>query len=226
MLVRENVLSFAEVKAEGDVLRRNQLTRIRQLRESDLDVGIYRVSWQIDPDQIYVVVDVETTGGRPPNHRMTEIGAVKILNGEVIDSFQSLLDPERHIPSHITRLTGITNEMVTDAPLFADIATDFAAFMEGAIFCAHNVNFDYGFVSAEYQRLDQWFRYPKLCTVQKMRQHYPGHASYSLKNLCLDFEISLDTHHRALCDAQAAAELLKLINLKRMPARSRPADAA
>jgi len=226
MRVKANYHSFVEVKSEGDVLRRNQLTRIRQLRECGLDVEIYRVGWQVDPDQVYVVVDVETTGGRPPHHRMTEIGAVKIQNGEIIDRFQSLLNPDRHIPSNITRLTGISNEMVADAPHFADIADDFAVFMQGAIFCAHNVNFDYSFVSAEYERLDQWFRYPKLCTVQKMRQFYPGYPSYSLKNLCGEFEISLDTHHRALCDAEAAGELLKLINAKRIPQQVGSPDVA
>ena len=217
MLLKDNRVSFAEVKAEGDSLRRNQLTRIRQMRESGLDVGLYRVAWEVDPDQTYVVVDVETTGGRPPFHRVTEVGAVKIRNGEVIDTFQSLVNPERHIPANITRITGISNAMVADAPVFAGIADDFAAFMEGAIFCAHNVNFDYGFISAEYRRLEQWFRYPKLCTCAKMRQLYPGYRSYSLKNLCREFEIPLETHHRALCDAQAAGELLNLINLKRMP---------
>ena len=224
MLIKDNRATFAEVKAEGDSLRRNQLTRIRQLRESGLDVGIYRVAWEVDPDQTYVVVDVETTGGRPPHHRVTEVGAVKIRGGEVIDTFQSLVNPERHIPAHITRITGISNAMVADAPTFAQIADDFAAFMGEAIFCAHNVNFDYGFISAEYRRLERWFRYPKLCTCAKMRQLYPGLRSYSLKNLCREYEIPLETHHRALCDAEAAGQLLNLINAKRMPSRDRPRD--
>ena len=225
MLIKDNRVSFAEVKAEGDSLRRNQLTRIRQMREAGLDVDIYRVAWEVDPDQTYVVVDVETTGGRPPFHRVTEVGAVKIRNGEVIDTFQSLINPERHIPGHITRITGISNAMVADAPVFAEIADGFAEFMEGAIFCAHNVNFDYGFISAEYRRLERWFRFPKLCTCQKMRQLYPGYRSYSLKNLCREFEIPLETHHRALCDAQAAGELLNLVNLKRAPRPGREPDA-
>jgi len=225
MLIKDNTARFVEVKAEGDSLRRHQLTRLRQLKASGLDVDLVRVAWEVDPDQTYVVVDVETTGGRPPFHRMTEIGAVKIRGGEVIDTFSSLLNPDRHIPANITRITGISNAMVAGAPRFHEIADAFADFMGDAIFCAHNVNFDYGFISAEYKRLDRWFRYPKLCTCAKMRQHYPGYRSYSLKNLCREFEIPLETHHRALCDAEAAAGLLNLINARRAPDLAN-ADAA
>ena len=105
--------------------------------------------------------------------------------------------------------------MVSDAPLFANIAAEFEAFMDGAIFVAHNVNFDYGFVGREYARIGRNFRYPKLCTCASMRRFYPGRKSYSLANLCRDFGIALDNHHRALCDAKAAAELLLLVNERR-----------
>ena len=83
------------------------------------------------------------------------------------------------------------------------------------IFVAHNVNFDYGFISQEYTRLERQFRFPKFCTCAGMRRHYPGHRSYSLGSLCDIYEISLEHHHRALCDAEAAAKLLNLINRKR-----------
>jgi len=147
---------------------------------------------------------------------MTEIGAVKVQNGQVIDEFQTLLNRERSIPAMITRLTGITNDMVKDAPLFSDIADSFADFLGDAIFAAHNINFDYGFVSAEYARLGRKFRHSKICTCASMRKYYPGYRSYSLKNLCEEFHINLDSHHRALCDAKAAAELLFLVNDRRM----------
>jgi DNA polymerase-3 subunit epsilon len=116
-------------------------------------------------------------------------------------------------------LTGITNEMVRNAPVFAEIANSFISFMGDAIFVAHNVNFDYGFISCEYQRLDRRFRFPKLCTCAGMRRQYPGHRSYSLGPLCGLYEISLDNHHRALCDARAAGHLLNLINRKREQVR-------
>ena len=105
--------------------------------------------------------------------------------------------------------------MVRDAPLFADIADSFMQFMANGIFVAHNVNFDYGFISYEYERLERRFRFPKLCTCAGMRRRYPGHESYSLGNLTQIYSIDLRDHHRALCDARAAAHLLNLINGKR-----------
>jgi DNA polymerase-3 subunit epsilon len=176
---------------------------------------VMRVQWIIDPQQPYVVVDVETTGGRGDNHRVTEIGAVKVIDGRVVERYQTLLNPQRTIPPNIIRLTGITPAMVADAPCFADIADDFEAFMEGAIFVAHNVEFDFGFIAREFARLGRAFRYPKLCTCASMRRLYPGHRSYSLAALCTQFDIPLRQHHRALCDAEAAAELLILVNEKR-----------
>jgi len=216
MLIENGAARFIEIKATGDVIRRNQLTRIRQLRTAGFKAEILQVSWTVDPNQTYVVVDVETTGGRSGLHRVTEIGAVKVRGGKVIDEWSSLINPQRSIPANITRITGITQDMVADAPVFADVAESFAAFMGDAIFAAHNVNFDYGFISAEFQMVDRRFRHPKICTCSSMRKLYPGHASYSLKNLCREFHIDLKSHHRALCDAKAAAELLFLVNEKRL----------
>lgn len=216
MVIENDTCRFVEIKATGDVIRRNQLTRIRQLRTAGYRADIVQVGWTIDPEQTYVVVDVETTGGRPGLHRVTEIGAVKIRGGKVIDEWSSLINPQRSIPPNITRITGITHEMVKDAPVFAQVAESFAEFMGESIFAAHNVNFDYGFISAEFQMIDQRFRHPKICTCSSMRKLYPGYPSYSLKNLCREFQIDLKSHHRALCDAKAAAELLFLINDKRL----------
>lgn len=219
MAVKDGEVQFVEVKAAGDVVRRNQLTRLMQLRNAGFEADIVRVEWIVDPNQTYVVVDVETTGGRAGHHRVTEIGAVKVRDGKVIDEWQTLLNPERSIPPFITRLTGISQDMVKDAPLFTDVADSFANFMESAIFVAHNVNFDYGFMSFEFKQTGRSFKHPKLCTVSTMRKHYPGYRSYSLKNLCAEFGIDLNSHHRALCDAKAAAELLMLVNDKRMCAQ-------
>ena len=106
--------------------------------------------------------------------------------------------------------------MVRDAPVFAQVAEHLSAFLDDSVFVAHNVNFDYGFIAQEYQRLDRRIRYPKFCTCAGMRRYYPGHRSYSLRNLCGLYQIDLEQHHRALCDAEAAARLLNLINRKRM----------
>jgi len=215
MLVEDGSVRFVEVKAEGDQLRRNQLLRIRQLREAGFNADVLRVRWVLDPHQAYVVVDVETTGGRGENHRVTEIGAVKVRNGQLVDRFHTLLNPQRTIPPGITRLTGISASMVVDAPYFIDIADDFEEFLRDSIFVAHNVEFDYGFIAGEFKRIGRQLRLPKLCTCASMRRLYPGHRSYSLAALCSAFDIPLKSHHRAMCDAEAAAELLLLINEKR-----------
>lgn len=215
MLLNNGVASFLEVKAEGDAIRRNQLTRLRQLGNAGLPARIARVEFKFDPDQDYVVVDIETTGAWASGDRITEIGAIKIRNHEVIDEWHSLVNPQRHIPARITQLTGITNSMVQDAPVFAELADSLMTFMTDSIFVAHNVSFDYGFIAYEYNRLERTFRFPKLCTCAGMRKRYPGHKSYSLGSLCEIYGISLEDHHRALCDARAAAGLLNLINKQR-----------
>ena len=208
-------LIFTEIKTDGDQLRRNQMHRLQQLQQAGFQADINRVQWVIDPTQAYVVVDVETTGGKGRHHRITEIGAVKVVGDGVVDSFKTLINPERPIPAGITRLTGITNEMVESAPVFSEIADAFAAFTEDAIFVAHNVEFDYGFIHSEFERLDRRYRRPKLCTCASMRKLYPGQQSYALASLCAAYDIPLRSHHRALCDAEAAAQLLLLINEKR-----------
>lgn len=215
MLIDCDGVRFIEVKTEGDQLRRNQLLRLSQLHEAGFRADVLRLRWVLDPDQHYAVVDIETTGGPGEHHRVTEIGAVKLRDGRVVDRFQTLLNPQRSIPSNIQRLTGITPAMVEGAPYFVDIADEFEAFLKDAIFVAHNVEFDYGFIAREFARLGRSFRYPKLCTCASMRKFYPGQRSYSLASLCRNFDIPLKQHHRALCDAEAAAELLLLINEKR-----------
>ena len=216
-LMTENceAVSFVEVKAEGDVIRRNQLTRLRQLNNAGIRAEIARVDFRFDPEQDYVVVDIETTGSWSNGDRITEIGAVKIRNHEVVGEWHSLINPRRSIPANITRLTGINSEMVQGAPAFEEVADSFMQFMGEGIFVAHSVNFDYGFIAYEYERLERRFRFPKLCTCAGMRRRYPGHNSYSLGNLCETYNIDLKDHHRALCDARAAAQLLNLINQQR-----------
>ena len=218
MLVRGSSLCFVEVKAEGDQIRRHQLARLNLLRELGFSADIARVAYRTDPEQTYVVVDVETTGGRPPNDRVTEIGAVRIRGGEVVGEWHSLINPDRHIPAFITELTGIDDRMVANAPRFGDIAESLAEFLKGSVFVAHNVNFDYGFISGEFKRHGLAFRLPKLCTCASMRKYYPGHGSYGLGPLSREYGIRLDNHHRALDDARAAAELLKLVNERRLAA--------
>ncbi len=216
LVIESGSARFIEVKAEGDQLRRNQLKQIVAMEDAGLEVEVNRLEWICDPDQIYVVVDIETTGSRARSNRVTEIAAVKIRGNEVIDEWQSLINPCRSIPANITQLTGITNQMVSDAPVFQEVAEAFEQFSEGAVFVAHNVRFDYGFICDEFRRIDRIYRRPTLCTCVEMRKWYKGLRSYSLANLCAEYEIELTTHHRAMCDAKAASELLFMINEKRL----------
>jgi DNA polymerase-3 subunit epsilon len=216
MLIEHEKLRFEEVKSEGDQLRRNQLLSIQKLQSLGFDVRITNVNWTIDPMQPYAVIDIETTGGRAQHHRITEVGIVKMIGGEVVAQWQSLINPQRRIPQNITSLTGIDNDMVAQAPLFAEVADDIDTFTEGCVFVAHNVNFDYGFIKEEFNRLERRFRRPKLCTVREMRKHYKGLPSYSLANLTKHFSIDMQRHHRAMSDAIAAGELLNMVNEKRL----------
>ncbi len=159
----------------------------------------------------YAIVDIETTGGRASRDKITEI-AVVIHDGErILDSFESLVNPECYIPYGITQLTGITQEMVADAPKFYEIAKQFVEITEGAVFVAHNVRFDYGFIREEFARLGYTYSRKQLCTVRLSRKSFPGLPSYSLGNLIRHFRISVNGRHRAMADVMATVQLFERI---------------
>ncbi|MBD0411627.1 exonuclease domain-containing protein [Pseudoalteromonas distincta] len=211
MVINNGQVHFEEVKAPGDKLRRNQLTTIDNLKNVGFTVHIAAVKWFVDPNRVYSVVDIETTGGLKGGNRITEIGLVKVQHGKVIDTWTSLVNPERHIPGFITSLTGISDSMVRNAPVFADIVKPLLDILAGSIFVAHNVNFDYGFIKKECEMAGHFFKMPKMCTVVESRKAFKGLKSYSLGNLSAHFNLNLTSHHRALADATATAELLLLI---------------
>ena len=211
MVINNGQVHFEEVKAPGDKLRRNQLTTIDNLKKVGFTVHIAAVKWFVDPNRVYSVVDIETTGGLKGGNRITEIGVVKVQHGKVIDTWTSLVNPERHIPGFITSLTGISDSMVYNAPVFADIVKPLLDKLAGSIFVAHNVNFDYGFIKKECEMAGHFFKMPKMCTVVESRKAFKGLKSYSLGNLSAHFNLNLTSHHRALADATATAELLLLI---------------
>ncbi len=130
----------------------------------------------------YVVVDVETTGGTPSRgHRVTEIAAVVVQGGEVRDVFETLVNPQRPIPPEIIRLTGITAEMVRDKPAFRDVCQEVVSTLAGHVFVAHNVMFDWRFVSAEVERAaGRQLEGRRLCTVRLARKLLPQLRSRSL----------------------------------------------
>lgn len=143
--------------------------------------------------------------------RITEI-AIVVHDGEkVVNTFSTLLNPERSIPWQITQITGITDEMVVNAPKFFEVAKQIVQLTEGKIFVAHNVNFDYSFVREEFLRLGYDFQRRQLCTVRLSRKVFPGLSSYSLSNLKKHFQIHAEKSHRALDDTLATTRLFEKI---------------
>jgi len=160
---------------------------------------------------MFAIIDVETTGGTARHERITEIAIVLHDGTQVVDTFSTLLNPERSIPWSITQLTGITDDMVAHAPRFYEVAKQIVQMTEGAVFVAHNVSFDYGFVREEFARLGYPFSRKQLCTVRLARQVFPGLPSYSLGNLKRHFGIFSEKSHRALDDTLATVEIFERI---------------
>ena len=156
----------------------------------------------------YAVIDIETTGGMANRDRITEVGIVIHDGDNIIAEYETLVNPGRSIPSNITQITGITNDMVIDAPKFYEVAKTIVEMTEGAIFVAHNVRFDYGFIKHAFAELGYTFTKRQLCTVKLSRKAFPGLRSYSLGNLIQHFDIHVKSRHRALDDARATAILL------------------
>jgi DNA polymerase-3 subunit epsilon len=160
---------------------------------------------------MYAIIDIETTGGSSKTEKITEI-AIYLHDGEKITGeFVSLINPERNIPYFITNLTGITNEMVADAPCFYQVAKTIVELTEGRTFVAHNARFDYSFIRQEFKALGFNFRRNVLDTVGLSRRILPGHASYSLGNICRDLNITINGRHRAGGDAFATTKLFEIL---------------
>lgn len=159
----------------------------------------------------YSIIDIETTGGSRNNHKITEIAIINLDGDKVVETFSTLINPEKRIPLNITYLTGITNEMVEHSPKFYEVAKKIVQMTEGRIFVAHNVFFDYNFIKHEFSELGFQFKREKLCTVRLGRKYLPGHKSYSLGKLCADLEIEIENRHRAMGDAMATVILFKKI---------------
>ena len=156
---------------------------------------------------MYAIIDIETTGGHPSANAITEI-SVYISDGKnVINQFETLVNPEITIPPYIQAFTGISNEMVQDAPTFGDIAPKLKEILDGNIFVAHNVNFDYSFIKHQFELVGIPYQSKKLCTVRLSRKIVPGYRSYSLGNICASLDIPLSNRHRAGGDAMATLQL-------------------
>lgn len=160
---------------------------------------------------MFAIIDVETTGMTARFDRITEIAIILHDGQRVVDSFTTLLNPERPIPATITQVTGIHDALVADAPKFYEVARRIVEVTADAIFVAHNVSFDYNFVREEFNRLGYNFQRRQLCTVRMARKAFPGLASYSLTNLKRHFGIRAARSHRAMDDALATVQVFERI---------------
>jgi DNA polymerase-3 subunit epsilon len=158
----------------------------------------------------YVVVDVETTGGRPGSgDRITEVAAVVVRDGEVQDVYETLINPQRSIPPMITSITNISWSMVKDAPVFADVCATLVERLSGHVFVAHNASFDWRFVSAEVARASgQRLEGRTLCTVRLARKLLPQLPRRNLDSVAHYYGVEIGARHRAAGDALATAHVL------------------
>jgi len=160
---------------------------------------------------MFAIIDIETTGNHYKYGNITEIAVYQHNGQKVTNSYSTLINPEIDIPYFITKLTGINNAMIKDAPKFYEVAKTVNDLTEGRIFVAHNVQFDYRFIKEEYARLGFDYHRKTLCTVKLSRKLLPGHPSYSLGRLCSDLGISIKGRHRAAGDAFATVKLFEIL---------------
>lgn len=204
------VQSFPEAYATA---KKNDIHLLLGVEAYVVDDGspiVYRERNQpLEEDTTYVVFDTETTGLNAREDTLIEIGAVKVRGGEIIDTFATLINPQRRISAKITEITGITDEMVAGQPLMEDVLPKFKAFVDGAIMVAHNAEFDVGFLSQCSERvgLPAWTE-PVIDTLALARALYPGEKNYRLKTLTKKFDVELVNHHRALADTEATAKVM------------------
>lgn len=161
-------------------------------------------------DARLAIVDLETTGGQPGWDRVTEIGVIEVDGFEVSCEWSTLVNPGASIPAPIQALTGITNEMVAAAPSFGEIAAELHERLSGRVFVAHNARFDYGFLRREFERAGLKFTAKTLCTVRLSRRLYAEHSSHNLDSLIARHGIECRARHRALGDADAVWQFLRI----------------
>ena len=162
----------------------------------------------------FAVVDIETTGGFPEQHGITEIAIVLMDGKEIEGKYSTLVNPHQPIPPFIANMTGISDAMVAKAPSFELVAEKINELLKGRIFVAHNVNFDFSFVKYHLQQAGYHLQTPKLCTIRMSRKVFPGFRKYGLGHLTRELGIRIEDRHRAGGDALATAQVMQLIQEK------------
>jgi len=160
---------------------------------------------------MYVIIDIETTGGKFNEEGITEIAMHRFDGHQVVDSFISLINPEKEIQPFVVKLTGINNKMVKSAPKFHEVAKRIVEISSDAVLVAHNSDFDYRILKNSFKNLGYNYKRNTLCTVELSRKLLPDKDSYSLGKLCKNLGIPMTERHRANGDALATVKLFKLL---------------
>ena len=155
-------------------------------------------------------VDIETTGGSHFRSRVLEVGVVRVEQSRVVSTYKTLLYPDEKIPTFITNLTGITDDDVVASPRFSQIADELSEILDGAVFVAHNVRFDYAFLKMEFERLGATFRPQLLCTVRLSRRLFPQYKTHKLAALIERHGLEAPARHRAYDDANCLWQFWRL----------------
>ena len=164
-----------------------------------------------DIDTTYCVLDLETTGFSAVTERITEVGIMKIQNGEVIDKFSEFVNPQKHIPQRVTEVTNITDEMVKDAPTIKVLFPKILEFIKGTVLVAHNATFDIGFLKQNAQRLGYDFDYTYIDTLSMARALFPDFKKYKLGKIAEKLGIKVEVAHRALDDVDTTVKVLNVM---------------
>lgn len=170
-------------------------------------------------DQSLAFLDLETTGATATHDRITEIGVVEVERGRFVEQWSTLVNPEMRIPPMIETLTGITNDMVAEAPTFAEIGKDLLQRLKGKLLVAHNARFDYGFLKNEFSRIGHRYTAKVLCTVKLSRRLFPEHRRHNLDSLIERHGLTCTSRHRALGDAQVLWQFVQKLYRELDPAR-------
>ena len=165
-------------------------------------------------NQPLIFLDLETTGATATHDRITEIGLVEVTDGKIVGKWSQLVNPEESIPPFIQSLTGISNDMVRDAPTFDELAPALYERLQGKLLIAHNVRFDYGFLKNEFARVGLPYRSRVLCTAKLSRKLFPEHRRHNLDSLIERWQLTCTARHRALGDAEVLWEFMQKLSAK------------
>ncbi|MES2470875.1 MAG: exonuclease domain-containing protein [Patescibacteria group bacterium] len=162
-------------------------------------------------ESIFAIVDIETTGSSPIRERVIEIGILRVENGKVTKKYQKLIDPQKYLPPSIQDITGIRPNDLVGAPLFEDIAQEVHELLNGAIFVAHNVRFDYGFIKNELKRSGIIWNAKCLCTVRLSRKLFKKYKHHDLSSIIDRYGFTCENRHRAYDDAAVLWDFMNMI---------------